>query len=182
MKNLLLIKWAAIAVLLLLVIFTITMIFYWRAEPTLIRKQLAFEKAIDSKKIKPFNKLIAKSYSDRWGYKAEDIGLTALDIRTQYIYLTLKPREAKWTIEGSKATLSVKYSLEGQPKTPIAKIITQRSNQLQTPMLFSWEKQSFWPWSWRLTELDNQTIPDDAWDYTPGDLKRASENIGNYLP
>ena len=173
-------KMAAIVTLVLLLVLLVGCFIYWQPARALARKQIELEKSIDSKKTKRFKKLIAESYKDRWNFSADDLAVTMVDIRTQYIILNLQTNESKWSIDGPKATLLVKYRVDGQPKTPAANTITQEANKLKTPMMFTWEKQSILPWSWKLTSFDNTSIPDDAHGYQPGDLTRAMENLNSF--
>jgi hypothetical protein len=46
-------------------------------------------------------------------------------------------------------------------------------NRLEEPFVFTWQKKSFLPASWRLVRVENPSLPDDLYGYRPGDIGRA---------
>ena len=61
--------------------------------------------------------------------------------------------------------------LEGTP-FGVGSSIQRMVNREKSPLTFSWEKESWVPWSWKLVRMDHPEleIPES---YTPGDLLKA---------
>ncbi|HQZ27040.1 MAG TPA: hypothetical protein PK648_02735, partial [Verrucomicrobiales bacterium] len=72
-----------------------------------------------------------------------------------------------------RVTVTAKLMISGKPVGPAGLEVTRQVNLLKEPFVFTWEKQSFLPNSWRLVRVDNPALPDDLYGYEPGDIRRA---------
>ena len=94
--------------------------------------------------------------------------------RDDLIAVTADPIDPKTEMGDGLATVTTGFQLSGSG-SPIAHEMIRRTNRLREPFVFTWEKQSFWPWSWKLTRIENPDLPEELYGYEPGDIgKRMS--------
>lgn len=155
----------------------IGLVIYWQPAKCVQRQQATLVKSIESRKAARIRRLVSNQYSDRWGFAAEDITNAILDCGSQFIALAVVPEDEVLEITGKNATVSSRITFRGTPLGPGAGEVTRRVNRLNQPFLFTWQKQSFLPSSWRLVSLENEAIPDDAWGYEPGSLRERFRNF-----
>ena len=150
---------------------------YWQPARCVKRQQATLIDAVESRKAARIRRLVSNQYSDRWGFSAEDITNTILDCGSQFIALSVEPEEETLSIAGKTAIVSSRIVFRGTTLGPGAGEVMRRINRLEEPFVFTWQKQSFLPSSWRLVSLENESIPDDAWGYQPGSLRERFRNF-----
>lgn len=138
------------------------------------KRQAALLEGIAKRSRSKVEKLIATSYHDRWQFDKQDAATAFLDLGSQFMVLAVQSIEPKTDIDddGKSATVTTRLQIAGSG-SPIAQMIITRSNKLKQPFVFRWHKQSWWPGSWRLIEIDNPDLPDDLDGYEPGDIRKA---------
>ena len=173
------IKIIILVVLLILVALVVSSFIYWAPEKSVRRKQMALYKAVESKNPARVMRLLSDNYRDRWGFTPKDISESILDARKQFVVMSVQRDETQevYQIEGSRAIVTTRIRIGGTPSGPAGASVKQQVNRLNKPFIFTWRKESFLPSSWRLVSLENETIPDDVWGYTPGQLSRISESM-----
>jgi len=138
------------------------------------KKQAALLEGIAKRSRGKVEKLIATDYKDRWEFDKEDAVTAFLDLGSQFMVLAVQSIDPKTDIAGDdkNATVTTRLQIAGSG-SPLAQMIITRSNKLKEPFTFHWQKQSWWPGSWRLIEVDNPDLPDDLEGYEPGDIRKA---------
>lgn len=149
------------------------LLFRWKTGNQLQLHQTALIAGIEDNRWGPCEKRISENYQDRWGWKRDDLRLVFQDLRSQFLVLGLHLEGATWDIAASKATLTTRLRVEGSPLGFGSQIQTM-INRESTPMVFTWEKESWQPWSWKLVSMNHPEI--DVEGYEPGDLVRARDN------
>ena len=136
------------------------------------KKQATLIRGIEQRKRSKVEKLIADDYADRWGFGREDAVTAFLDVGSQFVMLGITELDPKHEIGDGRATVTTRLKIDGTG-SPVANLVISRTNQLKTPFVFEWQKQNWWPGSWRLVKVDNPDLPADLDGYEPGDIKRA---------
>lgn len=144
----------------------------WQPERVVKRQQAAFVEALEKRSGRKLKRVLAEDYHDQWQFSRDDAVVSLLDVGSQFILLTVAPVDPSFEFPDGRAIATMRFQLSGSG-SPIAHEVIRRANQLKKPFVFTWEKQSFWPTSWRLTRIENPDLPDELFGYEPGDISRA---------
>ncbi len=148
--------------------------FRWTSERQLRSKQEALITAIEDGSWRRCEKHISSDYADRWGWTREDLGKAIKDVRSQFMVLSLDFQAPTWDIAGDTATVRGRVKVSGTG-IGIGNAIIREANRLEAPGIFTWKKESWLPWDWKLVRLDHADL-DVPSSYEPGDLLRMRNN------
>ena len=163
-----------LAVSIIAIVFVIGFMRWASPERQIENKQAALIRGVEKRSRSKVEKLIADSYLDRWMFDKEDAITAFLDVGSQFIALGITEVDPEHQIDESRSTATVTTQIKvAGSGSPVAQMILRRTNQLEAPFVFTWEKQSWWPGSWRLTKVDNSELPESFDGYQPGDIRRA---------
>jgi hypothetical protein len=144
-----------------------------RPSVTLAKRQASLLDGIERRSPARIQRLVADDYEDRWGFEGDDLAVTMVDAGGQFLALIVTPEEEEVEIEGDRATITARLVIGGRPVGPAGQEVMQQINRLEEPFVFTWERKSFLPGSWRLVRVDNAALPGDLHGYEPGDFRRA---------
>jgi hypothetical protein len=144
-----------------------------RPSVTLAKKQASLLDGIERRSPPRIQRLVADDYEDRWGFQGDDLAVTMVDAGGQFLALVVTPEDERVEIDGSRATITTRLVISGKPVGPAGQEVMKQINRLEEPFVFTWEKKSFLPGSWRLIRVDNAALPEDLHGYEPGDFGRA---------
>lgn len=144
-----------------------------RPAVTLAKRQASLIEGIERRSPPRIQRLAADDYEDRWGFTGEDLAIAMVDAGGQFLALVVKPIDETVVIEDRRATITCRLELGGKPVGPVGQEVMKQINRLEEPFVFTWERKSFLPGSWRLVRVDNASLPDDLYGYEPGDFARA---------
>ena len=163
----------AIGILLLLAIFVVRAILvHWSPQRQLELKQEAFFRALEKHNGKRLLPYLAEEYEDQWQFDRDDAVLAVSDVGSHFMILTVKAFEVDYRIEeGRRAVVESKLQLSGSG-SPVANEVIRVVNRQKEAFIFTWERQSFWPGSWRVVRTEHPGLPLDLYGYRPGDLKK----------
>ncbi len=164
-----------IGVVLLAVVFSL---FHWSDGKVIKRKHAALITAIEKRSQKKLMKIMSDDYSDRWGFTKEEASLAWREAGMQFLVLVVSAEEPQIEMENDEAEISTTLRVGGKAIGPIGQEVVRRANKLDTPWIFTWRKEGFGPGGWKLVRMENESIPDDAYGYTPGAIKRALDGEG----
>lgn len=82
----------------------------------------------------------APDYHDQWGHTIEEVVLTARGIRMAHPDMTVTAGDATIKRDGDSAVITQRITVTGA------------GERVDTDFHFTWKKQNFWPWSWKLQE------------------------------
>ncbi len=155
----------------------VTSIVVWQTRPARViaKRQAELISGIERRNPARIRRLVAESYGDKWGFSGEDAVVALVDVGSQFMILVLKSEKQMIEIGNAAATVSVHLTVSGKPLGPVANEVTRRANRLKEPFVFTWEKQSFLPSSWRLVRIDQPEMPEELYGYEPGDIRRAMQ-------
>lgn len=137
------------------------------------KKQEALVQGVEKRSAARIRRLLSEDYSDRWGFTPEDATDALLDGGSQFLVLVVTEEELDFQQDGKTVEVTAQWTLSGKPIGPAAQEIMRRINQLESPFVFTWRKESFAPTSWRLLSIENEGLPQDLYGYEPGDIRRA---------
>lgn len=136
------------------------------------KRQAALLEGIERRSAARIRRLVAEGYSDRWEFTREDLVETMLDAGASFLSLMVTAEDQTLAFEEGRAVVAVRLSLGGNAVGPGGQEVMRLVNRLDEPFVFTWEKQSFLPSSWRLVRIDNAALPGELYGYEPGDLRR----------
>jgi len=147
--------------------------FEWRPAKVVSARQADLISAIESRNKTKIRKLLADDYLDRWGFSADDATESIVDVGSQFLTLLILTDEQSLERDGERIVAIAELTAEGNAIGPVGNAVVRRINQLDAPFIFKWEKQSLFPTSWRVVEIDNPDLPGELYGYKPGDIRRA---------
>ncbi|MEM7601659.1 MAG: hypothetical protein AAF357_09615 [Verrucomicrobiota bacterium] len=149
----------------------------WETRPSnmIAKKQAALISGIEKRSPSRVERLLAETYQDKWGFDRIDASEAVVDVGSQFLTLVLTPEEMTVERTSDRAVITTFLRVSGKPIGPGGNEVTRRLNQLETPFVFTWEKQSFLPASWRLVQIENLGLPENLYGYEPGDIRRAMQ-------
>ena len=156
------------------VVISVLFVRYWAPQRVVERQQAALIVALERRSAKRLDRLLAPDYRDQWEFDREEAKLAIQDIGSQFFVLTLLPVEPETNVTGDTAEVSLRFNASGNGG-PLAHEVIRKANQLKTPFIFIWKKQSAWPGDWKLTRIENADLARELHGYRPGDIKRAME-------
>lgn len=158
---------------LLVIAVAVTVLFQWRAEPSVLKRQAKLIEGIERRSEARVIRLVSDSYSDRWGFSKADSVEAVLDVGSQFMTLVINEKSSAITVDGKSATITATLTLSGKPVGPVGNEVTRRINSLKEPFVFTWAKEGVLPGSWYLTSIENPELPEELYGYEPGDIRRA---------
>ena len=138
-----------------------------------MKRQTRLLKAITDKDMATFASAVSDGYHDDWGFDRTNVTLAMDDVASQFISLQISPQAEQFAIDGNEATFSARLKLDGRSVTAPGMGILSMAASVQEPYVFTWQKESFWPWSWRLVKMANSGLPVPR-EYRPGMLREAA--------
>jgi hypothetical protein len=113
--------------------------------------------------------LTSETYRDVWEFDRNQLELALRDVDSQFLSLQLTPSQETSSYTDGSYLYTARLRLQGQTIGPVGPMMISEANQIQNPFTFHWKKESWWPWSWRLTKIDHPDFRPPN-QYTPGML------------
>ena len=118
-------------------------------------------KAVEGRRWKKVDSLVADNYSDRWRHDKEFVLRASNEVFGQFIFLTIQSEPLSCSVSGSTGVTQDRVKVSGSGG-PIAQVVIERVDRLRQPFVFTWERMSWKPWDWRLTRFDQPELEIDA--------------------
>jgi hypothetical protein len=96
--------------------------------------------------------LVAESYHDASGLTKSTAVASAREVFANFLVLGVEAPADSVTVQAESGSVSAVIRLTGSGN-PIAQMVIEQVNVVQTPFVFRWQKQSWKPWDWQLTEV-----------------------------
>lgn len=157
------IQWLLIGGLALVVVLVISLIVHWQPERVVKRQQASLFRAVETRKPARIRRLLSNGYEDRWGFTAQEASDAFLEARSHFLALGIEIESQGIVFEGKRATATIDVNLVGTSLGPVGSEVIRFVNRLEDPFIFTWEKETFLPSSWRLVDVENEGIPIEAW-------------------
>ena len=107
---------------------------------------------------------MATDYTDRWDHTRDSACEDAHDVFQQFLFVTIENRIDSCEVSSTSATARATLKITGSGG-PIAQLIMERVNTLQTPFVFQWRHVSWKPWDWELTHIDHAELKADRLNF-----------------
>lgn len=166
-------RWIVLAALVIVVFLGTLVVIQSRPGTAVRKKQEAFIVGIERRSPARMRRLIGEEYGDKWGFTRDDAIEAMLDAGSQFLVMVVESEEEAFVRDGPLVVITTVLTVGGTPVGPGANEVMRRVNQLRKPFVFTWEKESFLPNSWRLVQIDNEDLPEELYGYEPGDFRRA---------
>jgi hypothetical protein len=114
-------------------------------------------KAVEGRRWKKVDSLVADNYSDRWSHDKEFVLRGSNEVFSQFLFLTIPSETLECSVSGSTGVTRDRVKIAGTG-SPIAQEAMERVNRLRQPFVFTWERMSWKPWDWRLTRFDQPEL------------------------
>jgi len=118
--------------------------------------------AVESKDWKRLEKLIADDYSDPWGQDKAVMQQRVHEVFAQFFVIEIKAGEIAVEEADGQGIAKAPVSLVGRGG-PIAELAVQRASTLREPFTFTWRQQSWKPWDWALTRVEQPELKLEGW-------------------
>lgn len=156
-----------------IVVFQLAILAFWlvsqglTAESQVQRRAEKFRLAIADKNPEKARRMVSERYRDKWDMNPDELGLAVKDVTSQFLSLTVQWVDPVIVAADGKATITARAKVDGRPLTPVGNMMLNAANQLREPFVFRWEKEGWWPWTWRLVAIENVDYEFPS-GYTPG--------------
>jgi hypothetical protein len=149
------------AVLLLL----LWLVLLWRPSKQVRLHQKHLLEAVQERKWKTVEGLVSTDYKDRWGHTKPILMQRLPQVFGDFLAcgVIAENESISWTDGVPVITSRIRIVGSGGP---IARYAIQESTNLTQPFSFRWRHESWWPWDWKLTAVDQPEIripPDFEW-------------------
>lgn len=141
----------------------ISLIVHWQPERVIKRQQSSLFRAVETRKAARIRRLLSNEYEDRWGFTAQEASDAFLEARGHFLALGIEVESQTIAFEGKRAKVTIDLKLVGTSLGPVGGEVIRFVNRLEDPFIFTWEKETFLPSSWRLLDVENQGFPIEAW-------------------
>ncbi len=129
--------------------------------------------SIEDRKWNRVGKLVSDEYGDRFEFGEKELMAAIRDVGGQFIFsLTIDWTLLEKSREGNAVTLRGNIQLDGNGTPAAAEIVRRAQRYRSQPVEFTWQRESAWPWSWRLVEIDLPGL-DLPPSYDPGEFGRG---------
>lgn len=126
--------------------------------------QLRFLEAVSQKDAEACGKLIHDDYTDQWGFAPADWPNILKDLRLLSPILELQAHNP--VVDGANGVVDTSL-LAKSAGGPAADYIAGKSVELKETTRFTWKREAWMPWSWRLVNIQNPALEIPS-DYRPG--------------
>jgi hypothetical protein len=117
-----------------------------------------FRQALSNKDANRAWTMVSASYRDEWGLDRDSLRLAMNDVTTQFLTLNVEWIDPRLEVRDGAVFVTARPRLAGRSLTPAGEMILQRAAQLHEPFVFRWQKEGWWPWSWRLRSISCPTL------------------------
>lgn len=146
------------------VVFLGLLILHWLPARQVRLHQRHFLTAVENRDWKRVREFLAADYRDRWNPDRSAL-LAQLPAAFQdFLACGIPADEGTLGRDGTALVLSTRLRVVGSGG-PIAQYLMQQSETLSQPFAFTWKREGWMPWSWRLASVDQPEL--EAPDVTP---------------
>jgi hypothetical protein len=129
----------------------------WQPERQVLRHNEHLLKAASSRNWTRVAEFIDEKYGDRWGHDKSSALSDSREILGQFFVLDLVGESSECRADGAIGTVSSRLKMTGKG-SPLAEAAMEEVNALKNPFTFQWTRQSWKPWDWKLTRVDNPDL------------------------
>lgn len=145
-------------------------------ETQVTKRKEQFRQALQEKNVRKALSMVSHGYRDQWGFSREDVGNAFRDVTSQFLTVQLEFRDEQLTERSGEIDFSARLRLNGQPLTPVGTMMSTQANQHREPFTFTWRKEGWWPWSWKLVTTASPELELPA-NYQPGMFSAGSTSF-----
>jgi hypothetical protein len=149
-------------------------------EAQVAKRKDRFRRALQEKNVSRALAMVSLDYRDQWNFSHDDLGRVFKDITTQFLSVQIEFTDERIERRGRDVIYTARARLDGQPLTPVGAMMTSYSAQNRDPFVFTWTKEGWWPWSWRLIQIENASLELPT-DYQPGMFSENQKSLGDLL-
>jgi hypothetical protein len=138
------------------------------AESQVRHRAEAFRRALAEGRSAKAWHMVSAEYRDQWNMDRDQVGSALRDVSRQFLTLRVDwvdPRFER-TADGGVAMTTLPR-LEGKSLTPVGEMMLSTARRLEQPFTFTWRKEGWWPWTWRLVSITNPDL-EIPQGYSPG--------------
>ena len=129
----------------------------WQPERQVLKHQQHLLQAASRRNWTRLAEFLGEKYTDQWGHDKAAALSDSREVLGQFFALDLTGESPDCTANGILGTVSCRLKMAGKG-TPLAEIALEEVNALKTPFTFQWTRQSWKPWDWKLTRVDNPDL------------------------
>ncbi len=99
-----------------------------------------------------FASLVSDDYRDDWGFAKADLVDAVERMREHFVFLQIDHDSTEVRVSGNEGVISTHFQLSGRGG-PLAQVVIDRANEIQTPTELRWHRPSWRPWHWVLVSV-----------------------------
>lgn len=143
----------------LLVAGVLWLVWFFLPGPTVERKFSSLLSSVEKRNWEAFSGMLSPDYSDRWGQTAESLPSLAREGFQHFYYLKITPEFRPEAIAsgGREMRISAKLHFSGGG-SPLAVMVMDEANALGESFEFTYRKESWKPWDWKLVSMDHPAL------------------------
>ena len=116
--------------------------------------------ALADNDLERFGSFLGEDYADGFGFDRAEALKLASEVRRHFVICTIRRERSELVLDPLKKSAVTRGLIRlGGQGSPVAQGAIQASQSTDTPTAFRWRRNSWKPWDWRLTSIDN---PDAA--------------------
>ena len=130
-------------------------LFFQTPGEQLARMQDKLLLAVESRDWATIRETMAEDYIDSFGHDRDSAIKDGQEVFSAYFSLHLKSEMTLLRATSDMGFVKLKIKIDGTG-TPLSHMVTSRVNSSDEPWVFHWSKKGRWPWSWKLTLIQNE--------------------------
>ena len=129
----------------------------WQPERQVTKHTENFLLSVERKNWRRFNSFIHENYADQWGQDRETITSHSQEAFKHFFDARITAQQP--VVEAAETTgrYTAVIRVDGTG-TPVAQLVKERANLLNTPFVFHWKRTGWQPWKWQLTMVENENF------------------------
>lgn len=139
----------------------IYLVLLWQPARQVQLHQRHLLRAVEKRNWTAVSGFLSPDYRDRWEHDRETVVEHARQVFGQFLSCNLEGEVRTLQVGNGVGTITTRLTLGGSGSA-ISQFASQRVNSLQEPFTFTWRQQSWKPWDWILTTVDQPELEFDG--------------------
>ena len=134
----------------------------WQPEKQAGIQTAHFLQAVERRNWEKVRAYLATNYTDRWGHDQALALEAAEQVFQQFLFLKVEHEIVSQAANRATGETRARVKISGSGGA-LAQIAMERVNGLREPFLFSWKRQSWKPWDWQITRIEQPELEIREW-------------------
>lgn len=151
------VKFALLTIGIILLFIIIFCIRLWQPERQILKHQQHLFNAVESRDWKDATAFFADDYHDHW-QQTKPMAISEARQAFRYFFvISIQASSVDCSADGDLGRFSARLKVLGSGAA-ISEYVKEHVNRLKQPFVFHWKRESWKPWDWKLTEIDQPEL------------------------